>query len=202
MSRFPRPEAEIVALAQSLVAGLAGGQEFFPTPPVVSERLAELRAAYVEARNEMVAAEAIAAQAITHKDGRLAELVGAMKSDLRYAENEAGFDDELLKRLGWGGRRARAPQPLPGQVRLLVVKEQGEGVVRLGWKSPAEGGRALAYRILRRERPAGAWVDAAMAMVCEATLAGQPRGVECEYRVVAANRCGEGEPSNTVVVVL
>ncbi|MGD0596377.1 MAG: hypothetical protein ABSA64_02505 [Sedimentisphaerales bacterium] len=30
----------------------------------------------------------------------------------------------------------------------------------------------------------------------------QPRGKELEYRIVAVNKSGDGEPSNTVMVVL
>ena len=41
-----------------------------------------------------------------------------------------------------------------------------------------------------------------MAMESEITLTGQARGKEWEYRVIAVNKAGEGEPSNTVMAVL
>ena len=34
------------------------------------------------------------------------------------------------------------------------------------------------------------------------TLVDQPRGKELEYRAVAVNKAGDGEPSNTVMAVL
>jgi len=30
----------------------------------------------------------------------------------------------------------------------------------------------------------------------------QPRGLELEYRIIAVNKTGDGEPSNTVMAVL
>ena len=35
-----------------------------------------------------------------------------------------------------------------------------------------------------------------------ATLVEQPRGKELEYRIIAVNKTGDGEPSNTAMVVL
>ena len=52
------------------------------------------------------------------------------------------------------------------------------------------------------ERPENAWEDVATAVITEATLVEQSRGLELEYRIIAVNKAGEGEPSNTEMVVL
>lgn len=41
-----------------------------------------------------------------------------------------------------------------------------------------------------------------MAMDTEVTLSNQPRGARLEFRVVAVNKAGEGEPSNGVLATL
>jgi hypothetical protein len=41
-----------------------------------------------------------------------------------------------------------------------------------------------------------------MAIESEITLSAQERGKEWEYPVLAVNKAGEGEPSNTVMAVL
>ena len=64
------------------------------------------------------------------------------------------------------------------------------------------GGAVAAYKVMRRERPAGPWQEVATALLCEASLVDQPRGKEYEFRVVAMNKAGEGEASNTEMVVL
>ena len=72
----------------------------------------------------------------------------------------------------------------------------------LDWKEPIDGGKPAAYKIQRRERPAGDWQDVSTAMDSEMTLVDQPRVKELEYRAVAVNKAGDGEPSNTVLAVL
>jgi len=74
--------------------------------------------------------------------------------------------------------------------------------VFLDWKKPADGGAVAAYKIERRERPAGPWTLVSMAIESEATLNNQERGKDWEYRVIATNKAGESVPSNTVAVVL
>jgi len=65
-----------------------------------------------------------------------------------------------------------------------------------------DGNPAAAYKVMRHERPAGAWEEAATAVITEATLVEQPRGKELEYRIIEVNKASEGEASNTVIIVL
>ena len=202
MARFPIAESEIMALAEAMTAGLMANGGTYPAPPVIGPAFATLRSGYLNARDDVIAARAAAEQATAAKDTALEYLVDAMKSNLRYAENTVKNDDTQLKMIGWGGRRAAKALAAPGQSQLLEAPRQGEGWVVLDWKAPADGGRPAAYKVLRRERPAGAWQEAATAIESESTLIDQPRGRELEYRVTAVNKSGEGEPSNTVMVVL
>ena len=202
MARFPKPEAEIIALAQSMVSGLTDNAAVYPAPPVAPLDLTTLVNAYTTAKNAAIAAQAAAEDATASKDDALENLVDAMKSDIRYAENTVDFDDDKLKLIGWAGKKAPTPLAPPGQARLLEAPRQGEGWVFLDWKAPVDGGAPSAYRVMRRERPAGPWEDVATAVITEATLVDQPRTKELEYRIIAVNKAGEGEPSNTEMVVL
>ena len=202
MASFPRTEPEIMSLATTMGVGLAGNVDIYPAPPVAVVDLGNLSQAYATAKNAAVAAQAAAEQATADKEAALAALIDGMKSDLRYAENTVEYDNEKLLLIGWSGRRPKTPLVAPGQTQHLTVVEQGEGSVSLHWKAPNSGGKPSAYKVLRRERPAGPWLDVATAVVCGADLTGQERGKEFEFRVVAVNKAGEGEPSNTVLVVL
>ena len=202
MARFPKAEAEVIALAQAMASGLADNAGVYPASPVAPLDLSALISVYTTAKNVAIAAQAVAEDATTSKDEALDDLADAMKSDIRYAENTVDFDDDKLKLIGWAGRKERTPLAPPGQARLLEAPRQGEGWVFLDWKSPIEGGAPAAYKVMRRERPAGPWEDAATAVITEATLVEQPRGKELEYRIIAVNKAGDGEPSNTAMVVL
>ena len=136
------------------------------------------------------------------KTEALQALTDDMKADLRYAENTVNYDDAKLKLIGWGGRKAKTSLEAPGQTRSLEAPREGEGWVFLDWKEPVDGGAVAAYKIQRRLRPDGPWSDAGMAIESEITLTNQERGKEWEYRVLAVNKAGEGEPSNTVMAVL
>jgi hypothetical protein len=202
MARFPRTEAEVIALAQSMVSGLTDNAAVYPAPPVVPLDLTTLVNAYTTAKNAAIAATAAAEDATAGKDDALEDLADAMKSDIRYAENTVNYDDDKLKLIGWAGKKAPTPLAIPGQARLLEAPRQGDGWVFLDWKAPVDGGAPSAYKVTRRERPAGAWEDVATAVITEATLVEQPKGKELEYRIIAINKAGEGEPSNTEMAVL
>jgi len=202
MARFPRTEPEVLALAEAMITGLTDNAVLYPAPPVAVLDLTTLKNDYITALNAAIAARAAAEAATTTKDAALEDLVDAMKSDIRYAENTVDYDDDQLKLIGWAGKAAPTPLAVPGQARLLEAPRQGDGWVFLDWKAPADGGTPAAYKVMRRERPAGAWEEVATAVITEATLVEQPKGKELEYRIVAVNKAGDGEPSNTEMVVL
>jgi len=183
-------------------SGLAANAAVYPAPPVLPAALTLLIGGYTTAKNVAIAAQAAAEQATADKDDALADLVDAMKDDIDYAENTVDYDDDKLKLIGWAGRKAATALAVPGQARLLEAPRQGEGWVFLDWKKPTDGGRPAAYKVMRRERPAGPWEDVANAVITEATLVDQPRAKELEYRIIAVNKAGDGSPSNTAMVVL
>ena len=202
MARFPTREADILALANEIESGIAANATVYPAPPFPSMIMSGTKNAYITANNASVAAVAAAEQKTAAKDNALESLTDMMRATLRYAENTVDFNDEKLKLLGWGGRKAKTSLETPGQARTLEAPRQGEGWIFLDWKEPSDGGKVAAYKVERRERPAGAWLDASMAIESEITLSGQERGKEFEYRIIAINKAGEGEPSNTVMAVL
>jgi fibronectin type 3 domain-containing protein len=58
------------------------------------------------------------------------------------------------------------------------------------------------YRVEQRQLPDGEWAMVGTALATEITLNNQKRGKEHEYRVIAVNKAGESDPSNTVAAVL
>jgi len=202
MPRFPKKEAEIVALAERLWRGLWSNRPIYPNPPVHPISLRFKAIIYRRYRENLIAKQAAAKQATTAKDEALEELGEAMKADIRYAENAVDFDDDKLKLISWAGKKSKTPLNLPSQVRLLEAPKQGAGWVFLDWKASAEGGKPKAYKIQRRLRAGGSWENMATAIITEATLVEQPGKTELEYRVIAVNKSGEGPESNIVMVVL
>ncbi|MBU1518332.1 MAG: fibronectin type III domain-containing protein [Planctomycetes bacterium] len=201
MPRFPIKEAEVAALAEPLWRGLQLNSVIYPNPPVNLMALRIKSLAYKNKLETSLAKKACAEAATTAKDEALEDLIEALKSNIRYAENTVNYDDNKLKLIGWAGRKTATALTPPGH-RLLEAPNQSEGWVFLDWKAPADGGVPAAYKVMRRERPAGAWEEVATAVISEATLVEQPRSKELEYRIVAVNKSGDGEPSNTVMVVL
>ncbi len=221
MAQFPRREAEVSDLADNLISGLEANSGTYPSPPIAPAELRAALDALIAAHHTAVAAQAAATQAFADKKVVLETLMDKMKVDIRYAENTVDMHDEKLKLLGWSGRKAPTPLQAPGQARLLEAPREGEGWIFLDWKSPFDGGKVASYKVERRERSKtgtvpseralardgtvptfGTWVIADMAMKTETTLQNQERGKEFEYRVIAVNKAGQGEPSNTVMAVL
>jgi multidrug efflux pump subunit AcrA (membrane-fusion protein) len=212
MASFPKSEPRIAALAETVAAGLASHDQVYPAPPVTPGQLSAILDEYTAARSEVLAAQAACERATADKNAKLAALVTAVKTDLRYAENTAQLDDEKLKLIGWAAKRRPSMLEVPGQSRLLKAVQNGDlaapslagtgGRLELTWKRPIDGGKPSAYRIVRRQLPDGPWQDVAVAVATGATLSDQPRAVDLEYRIIAVNRTGPGQPSNTICVIL
>lgn len=202
MAQFPFKQADILALADSVLAGLTAHAAIYPDPPV---DLADFQAAidaYHQTRAALTEARAAKEMATGQNQDAFADLKDKLKSQLRYAENRVRFDDNKLNMLGWAGRRDKT-SILPGQVRNLRAIEQGTDFVVLDWMAPADGGRAGAYQILRRDdQQTSVWINAGISMATKVKLLDQPRHIDMEYRVAALNRTGQGPASNTVAVVL
>jgi len=207
MPKFPKREADILALADAMLAGYDAHAVDFPS----SERIALLfgRYAYINAKNDQTDALAAAQVATEQKDAKLAALVELMKAELKKSEVDVGDDSEKLEYIGWGPKAPPSPADPPGQPRNLDAAVQGAGTILLDWKAPAHGsgGQVRTYVIERRQQPQGGgefgeWQQTGIALESETTLMNQPRGVQLEYRVKAVNTGGESTPSNTVSVVL
>nr|VFK59142.1 MAG: hypothetical protein BECKUNK1418G_GA0071005_100644 [Candidatus Kentron sp. UNK]VFK69041.1 MAG: hypothetical protein BECKUNK1418H_GA0071006_100936 [Candidatus Kentron sp. UNK] len=191
--RFPHAEAEVLELGKTLADGLAANTDLFPAPPASAEAINESLAECQSALDAVVAAKAALKEAVSVKDGKFETLEVGMKKDFRYAEDAVDKDDAKLARIGWSGRRAPTPLAAPGQVRSLHVTAQGGDWLEMDWKKPASGGRVAG---------SSPWTLVEIAMETEVRIADQARDKNLEYRVVAANKAGEGEASNTVTVSL
>lgn len=203
MALFPIREDEIIALGRAIVKGFSENKKVFPSPPVSFKELQESLERVVAAQEASEKARAAAEHATANKKAALQELSEKMRWDLRYAENTVAMNHDKLRLLGWGKPRRGRPPKLPGQVRALEVSRKGEDWLRLDWKEPVDGGMVLQYRVERRDNPDDLiWAVAATTMQTIITLEEQERGIRWEYRIVAVNKAGDGEPSNTVIVTL
>jgi len=208
MPKFPKREADILALCEAMIAGYLAHPADFPsrTPGPL---LPAMSGQYLAVKNTQTSALAASQIATEQKDAKLAALVEVMKNELKKSEVDVGTDSEKLEYIGWGPKAPPSPADPPGQPRNLDAAVQGAGTVLLDWKAPARGsgGQVRTYVIKRREQPQGGgefgdWQQAGIALESETTLMNQPRGVQLEYRVKAVNTGGESTPSNTAAVVL
>jgi hypothetical protein len=201
MSRFPRTEADIAALAVLVTEGLEQAAEDFPAPPVPAEELKARLEAFNAASTAAVAAETAAQEQHAAKDEALEDLADSLKADLKYAEFAVREQPEKLNRLGWGPRREGTPLQPPGEVRDITVAAEGDTWAILRWKAPVDGGAPGVYTV-QRKLEGKPWEDIGIATTTEQLVSDQPRGDELYFRVFAVNKAGTGQPSATVSVVL
>jgi len=211
MPKFPNKEADVVALAEAMIAGYTAHPADFPSidPLVDLPALQTALTDYQTNKNSQEDARAQAQLATVTKASTLDALMELMKNDLKLSEVDVVDSPEKLAEIGWGPRQQPQPVAAPGQPTNLHPVAEGQGIVWLEWDRPAagSGGPVRNYIIERREQPAGggefgAWAIVGTALNNEANLSDQPRGIQMEYRVTAANVTGESMPSNTAAVVL
>lgn len=201
MARFPKREADIRILVQNIITGLTDNPDF-PDPPFSPAQLQALLDNSIALEDAQVADQAKAQQSTEAKQAGNEEMIAAAKSVLSYAEDAVHGNDAKLAALGWGGRAEPVPLQAPGQPRSFEAAKEGPGWLTLDWKKSPDGGKAAFYRLERRAAAGGEWAMAGTALEAEITLHNQERGKEWEYRVIAVNKAGESEASNTVTAVL
>ena len=202
MARFPTREADVAALAGTMVYGLTEFPENFPSCPVPVEDLQQALERLTRAKESAATAQGAASAAFSEKEEAMEELTEKMKDVLRHAERAARDDESKLKNIGWSARREPGTLELPGSPRTLEVKREGRGWVYLDWKTPAEGGAVSAYRVMRRPLGEPEWQDAGLCFESMTVLTDQPQNVELEYQVIAVNKAGESPPSNLITAAL
>ena len=200
--KYPDSEPEIMALARIVIDGLRQLGAELPAPPVPLDDLqARVDRAHAATADVVVATTALRERHAV-KDDAIGAVVDGTKANLRYAEVVFRDQPERLSQLGWGPRRGGSSLEAPGEVRDIRIISEGDTWVTLRWNPPVDGGAVGAYKIQRKRKDAGGWEDVGGSVDTVETLSNQPRGIELEYRVVAVNKAGIGQPSATVTVVL
>ena len=205
MPKFPNKEADVVALAETMVAGLTTHAVDFPSVTVAG--LSTALANYKNQRQTQENAKSQAQIATVTKDDKLDVLVEVMRNDLKLSEVDVADDPERLTEIGWGPRSVPQPIVAPGSPTELHPIAEGQGIIWLKWEKPANGGTVRNYIIERRQQiqsggEFGVWSLVNTTYNREINLTDQPENVRLEYRVKAANAAGESLPSNSVSVVL
>ena len=211
MPTFPTSESEVVALVEAMIAGYTTHPADFPSIDPLTDLVALQAAmtAYQTDRQSQLDSRAQAKISTQTKSVTLDDLVELMKNDLKLSEVDVAANPEKLAQIGWGPRQDPQPVAAPGQPANLHPVAEGQGMLWLAWDSPAtdSGGPVRNYIIERSEQPVGGgefgvWDIVGTALNNEINLLDQPRGIQMEYRVKAANVGGESMPSNTAAVVL
>ncbi|MBN1518024.1 fibronectin type III domain-containing protein [Candidatus Sumerlaeota bacterium] len=206
MPVFPKKEADIVALADNMIAGYTANPSDFPKSDVAGLQTA--RSNYQTDKDAQIDAKAKSQMATVKKDGSLDALVAKMGVELKQSEVDTANDPGKLTQIGWDEDAVPSPSSRPGQPRALDPVIQGRGKLFLDWKAPAPrtGGTVRSYIVERREANKqgvfGEWHQVGVSLESEIDLTDQPIDTQLEYRIIAINPGGNSVPSNTAAVVL
>ena len=205
MAEFPKSEATITQLAETLKGGLASDPIFADAPATPAQLQNELNE-LASANTAKVNADAAAKTATIAKNDRLNALINSMKQIFAWAVKIPGITAEQLQTLGWGfpdPPRELQPPAQCGNFRLHNIEGQ---TVDFDWDKPSykDGGKPTGYKIYRREAGTPApW------LLCNVVFGAtaiedieQFSAGTWEVGVRASNTAGEGPLSNTVTVTV
>jgi hypothetical protein len=197
--RYPRQQAEVVALIDQMIGGISEHSGLFPHCNAAALQAA--RDEFEQASNTLTDAESQMALAAERKLEKFNKLQQEMKNQIKLGVVDTVDNPTELSLIGWGTKRPPTPLEIPAQPIDLKIIAQGDGMVCLVWNKLKDGGPIRCYTIERRSINLD-WTLVANALNNEAKLTNQPTGCKLEYRVKAMNSSGESMPSNTVGVVL
>ncbi len=206
MAQFPIAEADVAELARELIAGLTAHPTDFPSADPAG--VAAAKTAYEAARGTQVEAAGACRLATDAKNDALANLIKAVKTQIRRSQTDAVDEPVKLELIGWGPRRDARPVEKPAGPGSLKITAQEQDTISLRWKKPSGiGGKVRSYIIERRVQPPGGgefgdWMMVDTVLNKQAILLGQPRGIQLEFRVKAGNLGGLSPASNVVAAVL
>lgn len=200
MPRIPKTEAERIALFETIIAGMKANPELYKDSPVKVEEFETALDALKAKRDEAIASQAATDEIFDEKAEMMLAQINKSERIFDYAEAKTNYDDNELKKIGWGAPSKTASE-LPGQTRTLEILKQDGDKIKLDWKNPSEGGRVRFYNV-EMQMPDGKWTLKKTVIESEAELEDLPRKQELAFRVVSVNAAGEGVPSNTVTATL
>jgi len=201
MAQFPRAEAKITALAESMIRGFMANSETYPNPVISVTEMETLLGEFKTAQQELSVARTATDEAKKKKDDVLKKLVGAMKPNLRYAEAVTQLSSEKLKLLGWSGPSAPTPLEVPGAASALQAMRVEPGTIELKWQSPPNRAKVAGYEVQKLDLESDIWNTVATSISTSIILYRQEQGQTLKYRIVAFNQAGKALPSNTVAIV-
>lgn len=136
MPRFPRRQAEVIALADAMIAGYTANPADFPNADLPALQAA--RGAYQTGRDAQTEAMGQAQLKTDVKDEKLDDLEDVMKNQLKQSDVDTTADPEKLGLIGSGPKAPGQPSNPPRQPRALDPVIQGPGTVFLDWKEPGQ----------------------------------------------------------------
>uniref|UniRef100_A0A0N5AQN4 non-specific serine/threonine protein kinase n=1 Tax=Syphacia muris TaxID=451379 RepID=A0A0N5AQN4_9BILA len=110
------------------------------------------------------------------------------------AVNKEGESDPLATE---DGTLAKNPYDTPGKVEKPDVVDWDKDHVDIEWKKPDDGGAEIEEFIIEKKDKDGRWTEAKRVpgTQCAATVDNLRTGEEYQFRVIAKNKAGNGEPS-------